>query len=251
MREAAAKIWIAKKEKELASSGGQPAAKTLTVQTAIERYVEQSRVEMGKTRAQVLGALKNYQIADLELADVRPSDVVDSATELGKEGRMPQTVLNYTSHLSSVYAIARSAWNVDVGRDVMRDAQEACKQMGLVAKSESRERRPTRDEITRLHAFFSARRGLPMDKVLVFAVFSGRRQEEITRALWSDLEPGRLMVRDVKNPGQKKGNNVWCVLPSEAEVVVASMPKTSTKIFPFSTDAISAALTRASKLLGI
>lgn len=55
----------------------------------------------------------------------------------------------------------------------------------------------------------------------------------------------------MKYPGQKKGNNVWCVLPPEAEAVIASMPRTSPEIFPVSADAISAAFTRACKLLGI
>lgn len=70
---------------------------------------------------------------------------------------------------------------MELSRDTMRDALEASKRLGLVAKSSSRERRPTRDEMTKLHEFFQQRRGMPMDKVLVFAVFSARRQEEITR----------------------------------------------------------------------
>lgn len=250
-RPAAARTWIAKKEKELASGGGRPAPHSLTVGNAIERYIEQSRNEMGKTKAQVLGAVKNFIISDLDCSGLRSSDIVDFAIELGAGGRQPQTVLNYLSHLGSVLALARSAWNIDLPRDTMRDALEACKRLGLIAKSSQRERRPTREELTKLHEFFQTRRGLPMNKVLVFATFSARRQEEITRILWSDLEPGRILVRDMKNPGQKKGNNVWCVLPPEAEAIVASMPKTSPEIFPFSTDAISAAFTRACKILGI
>ena len=249
-REAAAKIWIAKKEKEFASGGLPQAKKALTVSQAIDRYIEQSRNEMGRTKEQVLNAVKNYGIGDLECLDVRPSDVVDFATELGAT-RQPQTVMNYLSHLGSVFAITRSAWGIDMPRGVMRDALDACKRLGLVAKSTQRERRPTRDELDKLYRYFQERRGIPMDKVLVFAVFSARRQEEVTRILWSDLEPGRIMVRDMKNPGQKKGNNVWCVLPPEAEVVVATMPKRKPEIFPFTTYAISAAFTRACKILGI
>lgn len=170
-----------KKQKELAATGGRPAPRGMTVGQAIDRYIQQSRSEMGRTKAQVLGAVKNYAIADLDCADVKPSDIVDFATELGAGGRQPQTVLNYLSHLGSVLALARSAWGIELSRDTMRDALEASKRLGLVAKSSSRERRPTRDELTTLHEFFQQRRGIPMDKVLVFAVFSARRQEEITR----------------------------------------------------------------------
>lgn len=80
----------------------------LTVGQAIDRYIQQSRHEMGKTKAQVLGAVKNFAIADLDCLDIRPSDVVDFATELGGGGRQPQTVLDL-SHLGSVFALPPEA----------------------------------------------------------------------------------------------------------------------------------------------
>ena len=90
-----------------------------------------------------------------------------------------------------------------------------------------------------------------MGEVLIFAVFSARRQEEITKLLWSDLEPGRILVRDMKDSGRATGNHVWCALTAEAEAVITRQPKKSERIFPVSTDAISASFTRACKILGI
>ncbi len=55
----------------------------------------------------------------------------------------------------------------------------------------------------------------------------------------------------MKHPGDKKGNNVYCELPPEAVAIVKSMPQEEEWIFPYSTDAISAAFTRACKILGI
>lgn len=63
---------------------------------------------MGKTKTQVLAALKAFSIAGLELAQVKSQDVVSLAIELGRE-RKPQTVMNYLSHLSAVFAVGRSA----------------------------------------------------------------------------------------------------------------------------------------------
>lgn len=250
-REAAAKTWIAKKEKEFATSGVPLAKRAFTVAQAIDKYIEESRHDIGRTKTQVLRAIKGYSIGVMDCADIKSHDIVAFASELGR-GRQPQTVLNYLSHLGAVFAVARSAWNLPLERDAMRDAQEAAKRLGLVTKSSSRERRPTREELTKLYTYFKERvRGLPMHKVIVFAAFSARRQEEITRLLWSDLEEGRILVRDMKNPGQKKGNNVWCVLPPEAEAVIRSMPKVSPEIFPYSRFAITANFTRACKLLGI
>jgi integrase len=55
----------------------------------------------------------------------------------------------------------------------------------------------------------------------------------------------------MKHPGDKKGNNVYCELPAEALAIIKSIPRDDERIFPRSTDAISAAFTRACKILGI
>ena len=87
-----------------------------------------------------------------------------------------------------------------------------------------------------------------MQKIVAFAIFSTRRQEEITLLRWDDLEEDRILVRDMKHPGDKKGNNVYCELPPEAIAIVKSMPRDEERIFPYSTDAISTAFTRACKI---
>jgi integrase len=92
---------------------------------------------------------------------------------------------------------------------------------------------------------------IPMQKIVAFAIFSTRRQEEITLLRWDDLEEDRILVRDMKHPGDKKGNNVYCELPPEAIAIVKSMTRDEERIFPYSTDAISASFTRACKILGI
>ncbi len=55
----------------------------------------------------------------------------------------------------------------------------------------------------------------------------------------------------MKYPGEKAGNDTWTELPPEALRIVQSMPKLADEIFPYSTDAIGAAFTRACFLLGI
>jgi len=98
-----------------------------------------------------------------------------------------------------------------------------------------------------------APQAMPMHLVIAFSLFSTRRQEETTRLLWSDLDEkhSRVLVRDMKNPGEKNGNHVWCDLPAQALTIIQAMPRVKEQIFPYSTDAISANFTRACKLLGI
>jgi hypothetical protein len=59
------------------------------------------------------------------------------------------------------------------------------------------------------------KRSLPMHIVMKFAMFSSRRQEEITRITWEDSHEADMiqLVRDMKHPGQKKGNDVRCETP--------------------------------------
>jgi integrase len=126
----------------------------------------------------------------------------------------------------------------------------------LIGKGAERDRRPTLKELDHLMEHFGRIRqnrpsSIPMQKIVMFAIFSTRRQEEITLLLWTDLEEDRILVRDMKHPGDKKGNNVYCELPPEAIAVVKSMPRDDEHIFPYSTDAISASFTRACKILGI
>jgi integrase len=246
----AAKDWLRHREADLSRSP--PEAGTTTLAEAIGRYMRESRREIGKTKAQVLRAITRHRIASLPCEEVTTTRLVEFATEL-QASRSASTVGNYLSHLSAVFAVAKPAWGYPLDRAQIADAATVCRKLGLVSKSRERDRRPTRDEIDRLLAHFAQRdpRAMPMGKVIVFALFSTRRQEEITRIRWDDLDGHRVLVRDMKNPGQKAGNDVWCDLPPEARAVIDQMPRRAPEIFPFTTDAISAGFTRACRILGI
>lgn len=255
-REAAAKAWMKRKEAELAKPGALEAAMKPkgTLFETIEEYLRLSRKEIGKTKAQVLETIQRHDIASQPLSDIKSQDLVAWAKWLG-ETRKPQTVLNYVSHLSAVFTIARAAWGYEIDRNIMRDATEAMKHFGITQKSMKRERRPTVDEIDRLMVHFTdrsrRRHAAPMHRIIAFAMFSSRRLAEITRITWADLEEGRVMVRDMKNPGAKAGNDVWCSLVPEAEAIIHAMPKVAPEIFPFAGETISTSFTRATALLGI
>jgi integrase len=143
-----------------------------------------------------------------------------------------------------------------LSRQEFDDAVTVIKKLGLIRKGNERNRRPTLEELDRLMEHFGRVRdhrpsSIPMQKIVVFALFSTRRQEEITLLRWDDLDSDRILVRDMKHPGDKKGNNVYCELPPEALAIINSMPRDDERIFPYSTDAISAAFTRACRILGI
>ena len=161
-------------------------------------------------------------------------------------------------HLAAIFAIARPAWGYPLDQAAMKDAFVVAKRLGVTSKSRSRERRPTLEELDLLMIYFGERQkrrpsSVPMQKVIAFAIFSTRRLDEITRLHQTDLdnEGSSILVRDMKSPGEKTGNDVWCDLPAEALRIVHSMPSSTEEIFPFTTDAIGMGFTRACQVLGI
>ena len=258
-RERVARAWLARRREELEKPGALEKAQSPggTLADAIRDYTDDVD-RIGKTKAQVLRSLLEFDIASRPMSEIRSQDIVELARQLGRGGRQPQTVQNYLSHLGAVFAVARSAYGYDVDRSVISDALETTRRLGMTGKSGKRDRRPTIEEIDALLAHFEeirARRpsSNPMAHVVAFALFSTRRQEEITRVEWDDLDErhSRVLVRDMKHPGQKRGNDVFVDLPPEAMEIIRKMPRRDPRIFPFSTDAISAAFTRACKVLDI
>lgn len=258
-RKQAAAAWLKKRETELAAPGALDKAtvEDPTLAAVIDRYTAESLKAMGRTKAQVLRAIKGYDIAEKRCSAITSADIVEFGRQLGSE-RKPQTVLNYLSHLGAVFAIARPAWGYPLDQQAMKDAFVVAKRMGLTTKSRERDRRPSLAELDLLMEHFLDRQkrrpaSAPMHRIIPFAIFSTRRLEEITRIRWVDLdeEGSRILVRDMKNPGDKAGNDVWVDLPPEALAIIRAMPRSAEEIFPYSTDAIGAAFTRACKALGI
>lgn len=260
-RRTTAAAWMKRREKELKAPGGLDGAgkSKATVGDAIRAYIDDNEKAIGKTKAQVLRSIECHSIAELNCHDVTSDKLVEWAKGLLTPERGPSTVGNYMSHLSAVFDLARPAWGIPLDPEATREAAKACKRLGIITRSQKRDRRPTLDELDALLTHFrdkhSRGRAMPMHELILFAIFSTRRQEEITRIEWADFDQdgARILVRDMKHPGEKLGNDMWCELPPEAMSIINRMPRESGKpqIFPYSADAISASFTRACKLLGI
>lgn len=230
-RRPAATAWIGRREKELAKPGAlsqvKPDRRDPTLAHAIDRYIAESERDPGRTKRQVLATIKTYDLADKPCSTITSVDIIGFAREKLAEGVQAQTVGNYLSHLSSIFSLARPAWGYQLDPQAMKDALTVAKKMGLTRKAKQRDRRPTLEELDQLMRHFrerSQRRpwSVPMQTIIGFAIFSTRRQEEIVRITWADLdiEGKRLLVRDMKNPGQKIGNDIWCDLPDRALKII-------------------------------
>ena len=264
-RKQAAQAWVRKREAELDQPGAIERANRIgaTVKEMIDRYmVEMEKARgLGKTKLATLKAISESYLGAVSDQDLNCQILVEYAVwRMGPEGGgvLPQTAGNDLAHLGAVLSIARPAWGYEVDPQVMGNARKVLRKLGYNMRSRERDRRPTLDELDRLLEYFQSiqdRRptSINMLKMTAFALFSTRRQEEITRIKWADLdeEDSRVLIRDMKNPGQKMGNDVWCHLPPEALAIIQTMPKALEEIFPYSAESISTSWTRACKLLGI
>jgi integrase len=256
-RKKAANAWMVRREQELSKPGAIDRARQggndPKLGDVIDRYITESEREIGRTKAQVLRTIKKFDVADLRCSEITSADLVAFAQSIDAG---PATRQNYLSHLSAIFAIARPAWGYPLDPQTIKDTFAVSKRLGVTAKGKSRDRRPTLGELDRLMKHFADVKtkrpsSIPMQRLIAFAIFSTRRQEEIVRIRWDDYEGDRVLVRDMKHPGDKLGNRTWCELPPEASAIIDSMPKRDDRIFPYSTDAISAAFTRACKVLAI
>jgi len=264
-RKQAGQAWARKREAELDEPGAIERAnrKGVTVKEMIEQYLaemEKAR-PLGKTKRATLNAIAETEFGQVIDSAINSQRLVDFALwRMSAEGGgvQAQTAANDLAHLGAVLSIAKPAWGYEVDSHAMADARKVLRKLGYHMKSRERDRRPTMDELDRLLKHFSgmqARRptSINMLKVTAFALFSTRRQDEICRILWADLDEAgqRVMVRDMKNPGQKIGNDVWCYVPDEAWKILKSMPRTLPEIFPYSSGSISTSWTKACKFLEI
>ena len=254
-REQAANAWMKKRETELAKPGALEKSADPTLAVVIDQYNTEKMKEHGKTKTQVLRTIKDSKIGARRCSEITSQVIVDYAQSIDA---LPQTRGNYISHLASVFTVARPAWGYPLDAQAMEDARVVMTKLGLTSRSKQRNRRPTLEELDKLMAFYEVaekkrRDAIPMTRLIPFAIFSTRRQEEITRVVGADLDRKHLelTVRDMKNPGEKVGNDVRTKLTPEALKLIDTQPKTEGRIWPFNADSISTSFTRACQMLGI
>lgn len=160
------------------------------------------------------------------------------------------------SHAAAVHGLPLAVEPIDLARI-------ALKRLGLVGKSNERDRRPTEDELGKLIEHFNPneRLSIPMSRIVKFAVATAMRQEEICRVTWSDLNPRTKMltIRDRKDPRAKKGNDQRIPLLAVSgydaigliEEQKSARGNIDDRIFPYKPRSVGTAFTRACKDLEI
>lgn len=260
-RKAAAEAWMKKREAALAEPGALVKGSDPKLKDVIDQYNREKLKEHGRTKAQVLRTIAASDLAEKRCSEIKAPDLVAYIQALEKpDGGAPQrsTRQNYLSHLTSVFKVARPAWGYPLDWQAASDARVVLNKLGLIAASKERTRRPTLEELDRLMNFYSVtfrkrHDTLPMQKLICFAIFSTRRAEEMATVLREDLdaEHHELLVRDMKNPGEKIGNLVRTTLTPEALQLIEVHGAKKGEIWPYNHRSIGNSFTKACKFLGI
>ncbi len=254
---AAAEAWGKRREVELSAPGALDRKGHETVGDLIRRYVEEFEPVMRwrRSKAADLQRLLKREISGHTATALTAQHLIAHVQARVAAGASPSTAGNDLVWLSGVLRTARTVWGVPVPPHVAEDARDACRRLRLVAPSKRRDRRPEPDEIARLLAHYAAgtRGEIPMGDIIQFAIASARREAEICRLEWRDLdrEASSILVRDVKHPTDREGNHQPAKLTREAMEIIDRQPRSGARIFPYNEKSISASFTRSCSLLGI
>ncbi|MFP4146136.1 MAG: site-specific integrase [Halorhodospira sp.] len=182
--------------------------------------------------------------------------VVDYARRRRSSDSSASTINTYLVYLQSVLDYAQQAWGCRFDTQALPNARATLRKSRIASSSTKRDRRPTEEEVHRLLEWFDTRRGpTPHGEIIRFAIASARRQAEITRLRWEDLdeERGTILVRDLKHPEGSKGRHQRAALTREALAIIQRQPSRGKNEYIFPADAKNVGMTfiRACKVLGI
>lgn len=216
----------------------------------------------GRSKAATLDMLSK-RLGKKKLPELDRELFVKFGRERAAEGAGPVTLSMDLGVIRLVLQHANAVHGLSISTEPVDLARYALKRLGLVGKSDERDRRPTEEEITKLITYFEtgAPRLIPMGRIIRFAIATAMRREEIFRVVWDDLNlrTKMLTVRDRKDPRQKKGNDQripllvvsgydgFALIEQQRELRTNQDPR----IFPFNHRSAGTAFTRACRELKI
>lgn len=268
----AAKVWAERIEREMAdmeARGGHP-DEDLTVSQLITWRVEELATikPVSKTQAGNMARLREG-LGNIVARKLTANDVIEHVRRR-TEGRhmlpnghvapacSPATINVELTYLSELFKLAKPMKGISPVGDPVAEARPVLRLLKLVGKAKRRDRRPTTSELAQLREYFDQsawRSQIPMNDIIDFAIATAKRESEICRLLWSDLDEANrtLLLRDAKHPRKKVGNHKRFPLLGIAWDIVQKQRRTKDedRIFPYNSKSVGTAFTRACARLGI
>lgn len=263
--------WMRRREAELDQqrARGEPLGKGATLAELLEWYGKDIKelTPWGRTKEADLKRLAGYEIAKKNVLRLTTADYIGHVEARRRDGAGPATANNDLIWLRQVLRSARASLSVPIDLQLLEDASHELRQRRVTGKPRQRQRRVTATEEKTLFDHFAirdVRAEIPMADIIRFALLTARRQEEITRLRWADLDrdKGIAWLDDVKHPRKKIGNRRAFRLLSEAWEIIDRQPRIMAegpdgkqtpdpRVFPYNPKSIGASFTRACRLRGL
>jgi len=257
---ALAKEWLTRREAALQvqRARGEPLGKRMAWGELVRWYEERERPGdgWGRTKRADLARLRTASLQDRRVDTLTRQDFINYVESRRAAGAGPATASNDLIWLRSVFKAATAVLGLPTPLQALDEAADFLRSERIIGKPQQRQRRITPDEERQLLDYFARRDDraeIPMVEIVHFALASARRQEEITRLRWDDLNPerGTALLRDVKHPRRKVGNHrtfkmtrdAWQIIENRRGLIDGPL------IFPYNPKSIGAAFTRAVHVL--
>lgn len=187
-------------------------------------------------------------LGDTPVSALTPQRLATFARRRAEDGAGPYTVNMEISKLGTALKYAAISLHATFG-DPVGAARPLLEHLGLIGPGQSRDRRPTADELTRLRAQADP----TLRDLIDFAILTCMRRGEIARLAWSDLDAGKrlITIRDRKHPRQKKGNHETIPLLGDSLAIIERQPRVEDRIFPVAPEWISDAFLLACRVCKI
>ncbi len=202
------------------------------------------------------------ELGSIEIRNLDRASLVTYGMRRAKAGAGPVTLGMELGYLRLVVMHAAAVHGLAVSCEAIDHARIALKRLGLIGKGQERDRRPTPEEINRLLTYLNGnpRQTIPVGRIILFAIATGLRQDEISRVQWEDVNESErtILIRNRKHPRDKRTNNQTIALvtdtgfnPFALMAEQASLTGRKGRVFPYNSRSIGAAFRRACRHLGI
>lgn len=276
-----AAIWLAKREAEIEENPeilfGQEDVIDLTLTNAISKYLVEVGAEYGRTKTYSLKLIQKFPIARHVITKIKSTHIAEHVAlrkkgieDLGLVPVASSTLQHELLHIRGVLSHAAVMWDIDIDLNAFDKATAQLRKTRQISSSQKRDRLPTNEELVALTKYFVQKwrnpaYSYPMHLIIWFAIYSCRREAEITRMELNDFDRhnNSWKIRDLKNPRGSKGNHKeFNVLP-QCKKIIELLSETSVRarmlkrgysdeyLIPLSPKTIGGEFRKACKLLGI
>lgn len=252
--EALARSWASRLEKEARDRGpGRTAARAVTVGELVLKHLtyQQSFRDLGRsaihTHETIAQAFHKVRVHELTARHL-----VEYARRRRADGISPATIKSDLSPVHAAFHAARHAHGIEASTEEVDLAFKKMRETGLIASPKQAARVMSAAEEEALRGEFARhdkhhQSAINMTLCLDLALALPRRASELCRLRWADVDSSRkvIVIRDVKHPRAKIGNDQTVPLLPPAWAALERAPRLGELILPYQAGSVGAAFERA------